>query len=149
MGVKGACPLGLPPPLGERGGHPRNFHASSRKLEGHFYRTKISYYTPDTAIPKSIITKQKRNAMQQCHARFYYYCREGYHQEVPESYPEHPFDRGFHFSFGIVFTTVRAIWQPLRWSRTGHVCFSGYLSVKSCRRGESLPVNRQQPTIPG
>ena len=24
MGVKGACPLGLPPPLGERGGHPRN-----------------------------------------------------------------------------------------------------------------------------
>ena len=23
-GVKGACPLGLPPPLGERGGHPHN-----------------------------------------------------------------------------------------------------------------------------
>ena len=34
MGVKGACPLGLPPPLGERGGHPRNFHASLKKLEG-------------------------------------------------------------------------------------------------------------------
>ena len=29
-GVKGACPLGLPPPLGERGGHPHNFHASSK-----------------------------------------------------------------------------------------------------------------------
>jgi hypothetical protein len=28
IGVNGACPLGLPPPLGERGGHPRNFHAS-------------------------------------------------------------------------------------------------------------------------
>ena len=26
MGVKGACPLGLLAPLGERGGHPRNFH---------------------------------------------------------------------------------------------------------------------------
>ena len=25
-GVKGAAPLGLPPPLGERGGHPRKFH---------------------------------------------------------------------------------------------------------------------------
>jgi hypothetical protein len=24
MGVKGARPLGLPPPLGERGGHPPN-----------------------------------------------------------------------------------------------------------------------------
>ena len=34
MGVKGACLPGLPPPLGERGGHPRNFHASSKKLEG-------------------------------------------------------------------------------------------------------------------
>ena len=34
MGVKGACPLGLPPPLGERGGHPRNFHASYKKVEG-------------------------------------------------------------------------------------------------------------------
>ncbi len=26
MGVKGAYPLGLPPPLGERGGHPHKFH---------------------------------------------------------------------------------------------------------------------------
>ena len=34
MGVKGACPLMLPPPLRERGGHPRNFHASEKKLEG-------------------------------------------------------------------------------------------------------------------
>jgi hypothetical protein len=33
MGVKGACPLGLPPPLGERGGHPHNFHVSLKKLE--------------------------------------------------------------------------------------------------------------------
>ena len=41
--------------------------------------------------------------MQHCHARFYYYWREVYHQEVPESYPEHPFDRGFHFSFTLVF----------------------------------------------
>jgi hypothetical protein len=36
--------------------------------------------------------------MQQCHARFYYCRGKGIHQEVPESYPEHPFDRGFHFS---------------------------------------------------
>ena len=34
MGVKGACPLMLPPPLGERGGHPRNFHASSKNSRG-------------------------------------------------------------------------------------------------------------------
>ena len=33
-GVKGACPLGLPPPLGERGGHPRNFHTSSKNMRG-------------------------------------------------------------------------------------------------------------------
>jgi hypothetical protein len=26
LGVKGACPLGLLPPLGERGGHPRKYH---------------------------------------------------------------------------------------------------------------------------
>jgi hypothetical protein len=32
-GVKGACPLGLLPPLGERGGHPRNFHAREKKRE--------------------------------------------------------------------------------------------------------------------
>ena len=31
MGGKGACPPGLPPPPGERGGHSRNFHASSKK----------------------------------------------------------------------------------------------------------------------
>ena len=36
LGVKGACPLGLPPPLGERGGHPRNFHASLKKREKGF-----------------------------------------------------------------------------------------------------------------
>ena len=34
MGVKGACPLGLPPPLGERGGHPRNFHRQLKTLKG-------------------------------------------------------------------------------------------------------------------
>ncbi len=34
MGVKGACPLGLPPPLGEGGGHPRNSHAQLKKIEG-------------------------------------------------------------------------------------------------------------------
>jgi hypothetical protein len=33
-GVKGACLLGLPPPQGERGGHPRNFHTSSKNSEG-------------------------------------------------------------------------------------------------------------------
>ena len=41
MGVKGACPLGLPPPLGERGGHPRNFHASSKNSRG--FPMKINY----------------------------------------------------------------------------------------------------------
>jgi hypothetical protein len=34
--------------------------------------------------------RKNRNAMQQCHARFYYYRGKGNHQEVPESYPEHP-----------------------------------------------------------
>ena len=29
MGSGGLCPLMLLPPLGERGGHPRNFHATS------------------------------------------------------------------------------------------------------------------------
>jgi hypothetical protein len=43
---------------------------------------------------KSVLT---RNAMQQCHARLYYYRGKGNHQEVPASFPEHPFDRGFHF----------------------------------------------------
>ena len=33
-GVKGACPLMLPPPLGERGGHRRNFHAISKNPRG-------------------------------------------------------------------------------------------------------------------
>jgi hypothetical protein len=41
---------------------------------------------------------KNNTAMQQCHARFYYCRGKGNHQEVPESYPEHPFDRGFHFS---------------------------------------------------
>ena len=43
MGVKGASPLGLPPPLGERGGHPRNFHASLKKLGRDFYRANKLY----------------------------------------------------------------------------------------------------------
>ena len=85
---------------------------SMTSTEQFFVFLKNLFIYPIQCILKSIITKQKRNAMQQCHARFYYYYREGYHQEVPESYPEHPFDRGFHFSFEIVFTTVRAIWQP-------------------------------------
>ena len=34
MGVKRACLLGLPPPLGERGSHPFNFHASSKNARG-------------------------------------------------------------------------------------------------------------------
>ena len=34
FGVKGDCPLGLPPPLGERGGHTRNFHASRKNAKG-------------------------------------------------------------------------------------------------------------------
>ena len=33
-GCKGACPLGLPFPTGGERGHPRNFHASLKKLEG-------------------------------------------------------------------------------------------------------------------
>jgi len=36
LGIKGACPLMLPPPLGERGGHPRNFHTISKKRGGDF-----------------------------------------------------------------------------------------------------------------
>ena len=31
-GSRGLFPLMLPPPLGERGGPPRNFHAISKKL---------------------------------------------------------------------------------------------------------------------
>ena len=38
IGVKGACPLMLPPPLGERGGHHSNFHVSSKNQEGDFSR---------------------------------------------------------------------------------------------------------------
>ena len=53
MGVKGACPLGLPPPLGERGGHPRNFHASLKKLEG--ISTEPFYLIP---FPHGIITRK-------------------------------------------------------------------------------------------
>jgi hypothetical protein len=34
MGVKGLALLGLPPPLGERGGYPCDFHASSKNPEG-------------------------------------------------------------------------------------------------------------------
>ena len=30
-GGQGGLPLGLPPPLGERGGHPRNFHARKKR----------------------------------------------------------------------------------------------------------------------
>ncbi len=41
-GGQGACPLGLPPPLGERGGHPRNFHASSKNSRG-FLQSRIFF----------------------------------------------------------------------------------------------------------
>ena len=34
MGVKGACPLMLPPSLGERGGHLRNFYATQKTRKG-------------------------------------------------------------------------------------------------------------------
>ena len=30
IGIKGACPFGLPPSLGREGADPRNFHASSK-----------------------------------------------------------------------------------------------------------------------
>jgi hypothetical protein len=88
--------LGCLPHGGERGSLSQ-FPRQLRKLEGISTESKNLFIYQYSGL-KSIITKQKRNAMQQCHARFYYYCREGYHQEVPESYPEHPFDRGFHFS---------------------------------------------------
>ena len=42
MGVKGACPLMLPPPLGERGGHPRNFYDNLKKLERISHENQIS-----------------------------------------------------------------------------------------------------------
>ena len=56
MGVKGACPLGLPPPLGERGGHPRNFHANSKNarglLQSPFFKSFFRHATSAcTAIP--------------------------------------------------------------------------------------------------
>ena len=41
MGVKGACPLGPPPPPGERGEEFAHFHASSKKLEGISTEPKI------------------------------------------------------------------------------------------------------------
>ena len=41
-GVKGAYPLMLPPPRGERGGHTRNFHAGLKKNRGDFYRARNS-----------------------------------------------------------------------------------------------------------
>jgi hypothetical protein len=41
-GVKGYAPLGLPPPLGERGGHPHNNRGlpNNSKIKD-FYRAKI------------------------------------------------------------------------------------------------------------
>jgi hypothetical protein len=51
MGVKGACPLGLPPPLGERGGHPHNFHASS-KTRRDLYRANFSVTYPPRGAPR-------------------------------------------------------------------------------------------------
>ena len=33
-GSRGRCPLGLPPPLEERGSYPRNFHANSKNSKG-------------------------------------------------------------------------------------------------------------------
>ena len=38
MGAMGACTLGLLPPLGERGGHPRN--STKRRVRNDFYRVK-------------------------------------------------------------------------------------------------------------
>jgi hypothetical protein len=53
MGIKGACPLGLPPPLGERGGHHRNFHGSVKNSDGisqsHFF-IKIALVFPYPAF---------------------------------------------------------------------------------------------------
>ena len=46
IGVKGACPLGLPPPLGERGGHPRNFHAISKNPRGFPQSQKFHFLLP-------------------------------------------------------------------------------------------------------
>ena len=46
MGVRGGLLLGLPPPLGERGGHPRNFPVSSKNTEGISHENKpFSYDT--------------------------------------------------------------------------------------------------------
>jgi hypothetical protein len=60
IGVKEACPLGLLPPLGERGGHHRNFHASSKNSGRDFYRAdsfnfcgKWGLKQPDTEIRKA------------------------------------------------------------------------------------------------
>jgi len=49
-----------------------------------------------------VLSVKNRNARQQCHARFYYVQERGDIQEVPGSYPEHPFDRGFHFLLSII-----------------------------------------------
>ena len=40
--VKGACPHQAASPLEERGGHSRNFHASSKKPGRYFYRVNYS-----------------------------------------------------------------------------------------------------------
>jgi hypothetical protein len=51
MGVKGACPLGLLPPLGERGGHARNIHDGSKKNAGGFLKSFffVFFTLPGTA----------------------------------------------------------------------------------------------------
>ena len=51
MGVKGACPLMLPPPLGERGGHPRNFHAISKNSKV-FLQSRFSYSANPCLTPR-------------------------------------------------------------------------------------------------
>ena len=43
MGVKGTCPLGLPPPLGERGGHPLKFRCVATQNDFSSFTPQIPY----------------------------------------------------------------------------------------------------------
>jgi hypothetical protein len=46
-GGLGGAPLGLPPPLGERGGHPRNFYASSKNARDFYKAEFFEFSVPD------------------------------------------------------------------------------------------------------
>ena len=63
-GVKGACPLGLPPPLGERGGHPHNYHRGfpDALIRGFPMKIKHIYLIPGSKVLSIIFIVRVRTS---------------------------------------------------------------------------------------